>query len=168
MSRRAAGGALLTPRKLCALIVRWQRKLILLDVETAALLKTDVSILNDRMWQKVVTLTSQVRAKRCVIEIGKGRDQVLGYTQLGIIEAISVVSPQWHGKRLSALLQLIGKAFAMKEAECAGRSCCCRRRRISAVHSQRVGALHPSDVLQLRRPFRDRPQRRHTVTILGR
>jgi hypothetical protein len=117
MSRWGDGGALPTVRQLCALIVKRQDKLILLDVETAELLDADVSILNDRMWQKMVNLTALLRSARCVIEIGKGRVQVRGYTQLGIIEAIGIVCTELQEKRLSALLQLIGKAFAKKQAE---------------------------------------------------
>jgi hypothetical protein len=141
---RRPGGALMTLRRLCALIVRREGKFILLDAETACLLEADVSTLNDGMWRKIVDLGEVLHARRYVVEIGKGREQVRGYTQLGIIEAISVVGPQWQGKRLAALLQLIGKAFAKAEAEweAAGRPCRCRCACVRAVHSQRVGADH--------------------------
>ena len=167
MTRRRSG-ALPTPRKLFALIFEWQRNYILLDVQVADLLGVDVLILNDRMSKKMVALNGQVRAKRCVVKMGRGQVQVWGYTQAGIIEAIGIVGPQWQGTRLSDLLQLIGKAFKMKEVECGVVGRRRARVRVSAAHSQRVGALYLSGVLQLRRALRDRPQARHTVTIFGR
>lgn len=165
---RPPSGALPTPRNLFELIFEWKHNYILLDVAVAALLGMDVSILNDRMRKKMVALNSQVRATRCVVRLGRGRVHVWGYTQAGIIEAINIVSPQWRGTPLSDLLQLVGRAFAMKEVECGVLGRRPARVRVSAVHSQRVGARRPSDVLQLRLTLRDRPQPRHTVTILGR
>jgi hypothetical protein len=108
---RGRSRALPTPRQLFVRIFEWQRKYILLDVVVAALLGVDVSILNDRMWKKMVALHGQVGAKRCVVELGRGRVQVLGYTLAGIIEAINIVNPQWRGTPLFDLLQLTFPEF---------------------------------------------------------